>query len=148
MDETGEADIDMHAVARMALRMGWKAPPPVTEEDRLAKLFRDAAKQDIRHDKKTGRPYRGYHAVPSTADGQLSFSYIDIDNPRTKPEKFRKACVLRREQTVDDQLALRLDQLHWNAERPPEQQIDILPADLEFDVELRLAAMDRDDEAA
>ena len=148
-DETGEAEVDMHAVARMALGLGWKAPPPVTEEDRLAKLFKDAARQDIRHDRKTGRPYRGYHAVPKhAADGQLIFSYIDIDDPKTKPESFRKACVLRREQTVDDQLQLRLDQLHWNDNRTSDQQVEVLPADLEFDIALRLASMDDRDEAA
>lgn len=148
MDETGETEVDMHAVARMALSMGWKAPPPVTEEDRLAKLFKDAARQDIRKDKKTNRPYRGYHAVPrENADGQLSFFYIDIDDPKTKPESFRKACVKRREQTVDDQLQLRFDQLHWNDTRPPEQHVEILPADLEFDVALRMASMDHEDEA-
>jgi len=149
MDETGETEVDMQAVARMAMGMGWKAPPPVTEVDRLAKQFKEAARQDIRHDRKTGRPYRGYHAVPkATVDGQMTFSYIDIDDPKTKPDSFRKACVMRREQTVDDQVQLRLDQLHWNDARPPEQQVEILPADLEFDIELRLASMDDRDEAA
>lgn len=149
MDQTGETEVDMHAVARMAMGMGWKAPPPVTEEDRLAKLFKDAARQDIRHDKKTGHPYRGYHAVPKyAADGQMVFSYIDIDDPKTKPESFRKACVMRREQSVDDQLQLRLDQIHWNDHRPAEQHVEILPADLEFDIELRLAAMGDQDDAA
>jgi hypothetical protein len=149
MDETGETEVDMHAVARMAMRMGWKAPPPITEEDRLAKVFRDAARQDIRHDKKTGRPYRGYHAVPKYADdGQLFFSYIDIDDPKTKPESFRRSCVMRREQTIDDQVALRLDQIHWNDDRPIEQHVEILPADLEFDIDIRLAAMDGEEKAA
>ncbi len=142
-EQTGESEVDMHAVARMALELGWEAPPPVTEEDRLARLFKDAARQDIRHDRKTHRPYRGYHAVPrDNAEGQLSFFYIDIDDPKTKPENFRKACVLRREQTVGDQLQLRLDQLHWNDNRPADQQVEILPADLEFDVAIKLATID------
>lgn len=149
MDKTGETEVDMIAVARMALDMGWIAPAPITEEDRLARLFKNAARQDIRHDRKTGRPYRGYHAVPKDkASGQLSFFYIDIDEPNTKPEHFRKACVMRREQSVGDQLQLRLDQLHWNGNRSPEQQVEILPADMEFDLELRLAVMDNPDEVA
>lgn len=148
MDVTGETEVDMKAVAKMALKMGWKAPPPITEEDRLEQQFKDAARQDIRHNKETGKPYRGYHAVPkATVDGQLTFSYIDIDEPKTKPESFRKACVFRREQTVDDVVQLRLDQLHWNSQRPPAQQVEILPADMEFDVDLRLSDMDgKDDE--
>ncbi len=84
----------------------------------------------------------------SEANGQLVFSYIDIDDPKTKPENFRKASVMRREQTVDDQLQLRLDQIHWNDNRLGDQQVEILPADLEFDLDLRLAAMDEDDDAA
>jgi hypothetical protein len=149
MDTTGADEIDMHAVTKMAMEMGWKAPPPITEEDRLARLFKLAARQDMRHDKTTGRPYRGYHAVPKYGEsGQLSFSYIDIDDPKAKPENFRKACVMRREQSVGDQLQLRLDQLHWNDERGDEQQVEILPADMEFDLALRLATMDNEDDAA
>jgi hypothetical protein len=149
MDETGETEVDMHAVARFALQKGWSVPPPITDEDRLAKLFKDAARQDVRHDKNTGHPYRGYHAVPRTnSDGQLSFFYIDIDDPKTKPQSFRKACVMRREQMVDDGVQLHLDQNHWNDTRPPEQQIEMLPADLEFDIQMRMATMDRKDDAA
>jgi hypothetical protein len=149
MDVTGESEIDMLAVAKMAKGMGWKAPPPITEEDRLAQQFRDAARQDIRHDRKTGRPYRGYHAVPKhSADGQLMFSYIDIDDPKAKPESFQKACYYRREQALGDVFHLRLDQLHWNDQRSVEQQVPLFPADMEFDVELRLTAMDDRDEAA
>lgn len=148
-DETGETEIDMHKVAEFAMKLGWDAPPPLEPTDRLAKLFRDAARQDIRHDRKTGRPYRGYHAFPKkAADGQLTFSYIDIDDPKTKPESFRKACVMRREQMVDDGLQLTLDQGHWNSQRPPEQQVEILPMDLQPDVDWRIAAMDHKDDAA
>jgi len=148
-EQTGNDEIDVDAVAEMALGMGWEAPPPLTPRDRLAKQFKDGMRLDVRHDKKTGRPYRGYHAVPKhTADGQLTFSYIDIDDPKTKPENFRKACVTRREQSVGDQLQLRLDQLHWNGNRPPEQHVELLPADMEFDLELRLAAIDDRPEAA
>jgi len=149
MDTTGETEIDMDAVAAMAIKMGWKAPPPITEVERLAQQFKDAARQDIRHDRKTGRPYRGYHAFPKHgAGGQLHFSYIDIDNPKTKPAVFQKACILRREQTVGDVVQLRLDQLHWNGTHPSDRQVDLLPADMEFDVELKLAGMGDADEAA
>lgn len=142
-EQTGRDEIDLDAVAEMALEMGWQAPPPLTPKERLAKQFKDGMRQDMRHDRKTGRPYRGYHAVPKhAADGQLSFSYIDIDNPRTKPENFHKACVTRREQTVGDMYQLFLDQTHWNDTRPADQQVEVLPADLGFDIDLRLAADD------
>jgi hypothetical protein len=148
-ETTGSDEIDLDAVAEMALSMGWVAPPPLTPRERLAKQFKDGMRQDVRHDRKTGRPYRGYHAVPKySAEGQLVFSYIDIDNPRTKPENFKKACVTRREQSVGDMYQLFLDQTHWNDTRPPEQQVPILPADLGFDIELRLAADDEEPKAA
>lgn len=148
MEKTGNTEIDMNAVAKMAIEMGWKVPSQMSDEDRMVKLFKTAARQDIRHDRKTGSPYRVYHAVPNRKpDGQLYFSYIDIDEPKTKPEHFRKACVLRREQTVDDLYQLRLDQLHWNDNRPEEQQVEILPADLEYDIELMRAVTDDIDEA-
>lgn len=148
-EKTGKTEIDFHDIAREAMKMGWKAPPPVTEEDRLAKLFKDAARQDIRRSQKTGRSYKGYHAVPTRDDaGQGSFFYIDIDDLAAKPDHFRKACVMRREQTVDDLFQLRCDQMHWNESRPDDQQVDILPADAEFDIELRMADEDDKDEAA
>ena len=149
METTGETEVDMDAVAALAIKMGWKAPPPITEVERLAQQFKDAARQDIRHNRKTGRPYRGYHAVPRySGDGQLHFSYIDIDEPKTTPDSFRKACVMRREQSVGDMVQLRLDQMHWNDTRPEDQQVELLPADMEFDLDLRLAAMDDSDDAA
>lgn len=55
---------------------------------------------------------------------------------------------MRREQSVGDVVQLRLDQLHWNDTRPSDQQVELLPADMEFDVELKLAGMDTEDDAA
>lgn len=149
-ETTGESEVDMIEVAKLAVKMGWEAPAPLSAEERLAKKFKDAARQDIRHDRRTGRPYRGYHAVPKADDDerQGTFSFIDIDDPNTKPHRFRKACVLRREQTIDDLTQLRLDQLHWNDNRPEDQQVEVLPGDLEMDIEIRLASMDDDEEAA
>ncbi|WP_010339569.1 hypothetical protein [Sphingobium yanoikuyae] len=147
-EQTGETEVDMRAVAEMAVRMGWKPPPPVDPIDALAKTFKNAARQDIRHDRKTGRPYRGYHAFPKpAADGQTNFSYIDIDDPDTRPESFRKACVMRREQMVDDGVQLTFDMDHWNSQRPAEQHV-MLPMDLQPDIEWRRAADEDGEEAA
>jgi hypothetical protein len=147
-EHTGESEVDMRSVAELAMKMGWKPPPPVDPTDALARTFKDAARQDIRHDRKTGRPYRGYHAVPkASADGQMMFSYIDIDDPATKPESFRKSAVMRREQMVDDGVQLVLDINHWNGQRPGEQHVS-LPMDLQPDIEWRLATINDQDEAA
>lgn len=148
-DETGQTEVDMLEVAKMAIDKGWDAPTPISAAERLAKQFKDATRRDIRYDKKTGRPYRGYHAVPkidsSGQQGSL-FTFIDIDDPDIKPDRFKRACVLRREQTVGDMTQLRLDQLHWNDNRGPGEQVELLPGDLELDIEIRIAAMDVDDD--
>ncbi len=142
-DVTGETEVDMRKVAELAIAMGQKPPPPIDPVDAVAKQYRDAAKQDIRRDDKTHRPYRGYHAVPNyTADGQRTFSYIDIDDPKTKPERFKKSTVMRREQMIDDGVQLRLDENHWNGTRPVEQQIELLPMDLQPDIDWRIASLD------
>jgi hypothetical protein len=49
---------------------------------------------------------------------------------------------------VDDGLQLTFDLEHWNGTRPEEQQIEPLPMDLTFDLALRRAAKEGDDEVA
>lgn len=138
----------MRAVAELTIKMDGRTPPPINPKDALAKTFKNAARQDIRHDRKTGRPYRGYHAFPkSTADGQTVFPYIDIDDPTTKPASFRKPAMMRREQTVDDGVQLMLDMGHWNSQRPADHHVNF-SMDLRPDIEWRLANIDGADEAA
>ena len=102
----------------------------------------------MRHDPKTGHPYRANHAVPKrAATGQLTFSWIDMDDPKTEARSMRASLVMRREQMVDDGLQLTFDMEHWNSIRPEEEHID-LPMDLTLDVEIRRAAIDDEDDAA
>lgn len=145
-DETGETEIDMRKVAEFAFRKGWPLPPPTDPLDALAKQFAEAARLEIRNDPKTGNPYRANHAVPKrTVAGQLTFSWVDIDDPSTSLTNMRASLVMRREQMVDDGLQLTFDMERWNTIRSDEEQID-LPMDLTFDIELRRAA--REDDAA
>jgi hypothetical protein len=123
-DEIGETEIDMRGVAEFAVNKGWPLPPPTDPMDSLAKQFADAARLEIRHDRDTGNPYRVNHAFPKRAQtGQLSFSWIDIDNPNTKPTSMRASLVMRREQMVDDGLQLTFDMEHWNSIRPESDHI-------------------------
>jgi hypothetical protein len=145
-DETGETEIDMRKVAEFAVGKGWPLPPPLDPMDNLAKQFADAARLEIRIDPATGNPYRANHAFPTrAATGQMMFSWVDMDDPNTKPTSMRASLVMRREQMVDDGLQLTFDMEHWNSIRPESERIE-LPMDLTFDIELRRAA--RDDEAA
>ena len=65
-DETGEKEIDMHKIAKYAASRGWPLPKPVSTLDLLAKQFTQAARQEIRRDTKTGRPYRANHAFTTS----------------------------------------------------------------------------------
>lgn len=149
-DETGETELDMKKVAAYAVKMGWPLPKPKDPIDILAAEFSDAARQKYERDKETNRPYRVYHAVPARdARGQGVFFWIDIDDPSTTANNFRKSAVMRREQMVDDGVQLSLDLDHWNSIRPPEDHVT-LPMDISPDIEWRKNAMDDDegDEAA
>ncbi len=147
-DESGNAEFDLRDVALFALRKGWPMPKPRDPIDMLAAQIRDAARQEVRKDKGTGRAYRGYHAVPARdSNGQGTFYWIDIDDPATTFASMRKSMVRRREQMVDDGVMLSLDQDHWNSSRTDDEQIN-LPLDFTQDVEWRKNGMDDRDEAA
>jgi hypothetical protein len=141
-DETGESEIDMHKVAELAKKMGWKMPTPPSDVDLLAKLFADDAQAERKYDGKTGKPYRVYHALPAV-NGQLNlFVYVDIDEATRN--QMLKSAVNRREQMVSDGYNLTLDLDHWNSVNPGEKPID-LPMDLTLDIEIRKAADEDDD---
>jgi hypothetical protein len=115
-DETSEREIDMHKVAKFAAGKGWPLPLPPSPLDLLAKQFSDAAREEIRHDKKTGRPYRANHAIIQGVGSAQLHLWIDIDEaPR---DRILKSLVMRREQMVGDGLQLSLDQDHWNSINP------------------------------
>lgn len=143
-EETGEHEIDMHEVARYANRKGWPLPMPPSPIDILARQFQDAARDEIRHDNETGRPYRVYHALPVTTSQQLNlFVYVDIDEATRN--QMLKSAVNRREQMVSDGVQLTLDIEHWNRGNPKEEPIS-LPMDLTPDIEWRKNTPDDDDD--
>jgi len=112
-DETGESDIDMRHVAQFAADRGWPLAQPMDPIELLAKEFARAAREEIKHDQATGKPYRVNHAIPAET-GQLRL-WIDIDNPKTTRNKMVKSLGIRREQMVGDGLQLSYDADHWNS---------------------------------
>lgn len=148
-EKTGETEIDMRMVAEFAVRMGVPLPKPTDPLDLLAKRIADAARQEIRHDEETLRPYRANHAVPRRdKNRQMTFFWIDIDDPKTTADSFRKSVIMRREQMVSDGLQLSFDLDHWNATRPERDQLETPPWDLGMDIEIRRAVYDDGDEKA
>jgi hypothetical protein len=129
-EDTGKLEINMKEVAEYAISQGWPLPPPITPEERLAKEFAKAAREETRTDSVTGRPYRVYHAFPQDGDAQGRL-WVDIDEA---PRKYMlKSAVMRREQMVGDAVQLTFDLDHWNSKNADEEPIE-LPMDFEPDV--------------
>lgn len=144
-EATGTREVDMHEVARWAVSNGWDLPTPVNPIDRFAQDLSRAARQEIRHDAVTGKPYRANHAiVTKNGDVQLHL-WIDIDEAR-RPQMLVSA-TLRREQMVGDGLQLTLDLDHWNSINRDEEPIE-LPMDFTDDIEWRKNAPEEDSEAS
>ncbi len=142
-EETGEIELDMRMVAKWAAAKGWPLPEPANPLDVLAKQFTEAAREKVEYDKKTGKPYRVYHALKVSHGGTQLHLFVDIEEA-TRPQML-VSLVSRREQMVSDGLMVGYDQDHWNSIHPEEEPIQ-LPMDLAFDIELRRNAPDDDDE--
>jgi len=138
MEETGSHDIDMDAVAEWAHRvLGTPYPSLPSPVKLLAKKLARAAREDIRYDDETRKPYRGLHPIRHTGAGGEQYSlWFDIDDSDTTRKKMEINITQRRESMVGDALQLKRDADHWNRvnseEEPLEPQLD-----LTFDVELR-----------
>jgi hypothetical protein len=143
---TGVTDVNMNEVAKLAQRMGWKMPAPKDPLDLLAQQFADAARQEVRTDKKTGNPYRAYHSLFDAHDGEQTALWIDIDDkpPRSK---MLKSLVKRRDQMIGDGLQLTFDAEHWNGENSEQEPIVML-MDLTEDIEWRKNAPKDEEQAS
>ncbi len=144
-DETGEKEVDMHKIAAYAVKKGWQLPKPADPIDLLAKQFSSAAREEIRHDSTTGRPYRANHAMTTVQGTKQLTLWIDIDEAPRK--SMLKSLINRREQMVGDGVQLTLDADHWNSIHPNEEPI-VMPMDFTDDVEWRKNAPDEEGKAA
>lgn len=138
-ERTGLTSVEMHEVAKFAADLGWPLPQPKSAIDRLAEQFSSAAREEVRKDEVTGRPYRANLAVTTWQNGtQLTF-WTDIDEaPR---HVAHKSFVQRREQMVGDALQLTFDVTHWNRIHDDEVPI-LMPLDFTDDVHWRMNAPD------
>jgi hypothetical protein len=144
-DRTGEREVDMNKVAAFAETLGWPMPKPPSTLDLLARQLADAAREEIRYDKKTGQPYRANHSIAQGTGAAQLHLWIDIDEAPRGP--MLKSLVTRREQMVGDGLQLTLDADHWNSINSKDEPI-MLPMDLGPDIEWRKNAPDDDKKAA
>jgi len=140
-DETGEKEVDMHKIAKYAVEMGFPLPKLTSQLDLLARQFSQAAREEVRTDRSTGRPYRANHAYMTSQGGEQLTLWVDIDEAPRFP--MQKSLVNRREQMVGDGLQLTLDADHWNSIHPDEEPIH-MPMDFTDDVEWRKNAPEED----
>ncbi|RKH86921.1 hypothetical protein D7Y21_19975 [Corallococcus sp. AB045] len=147
-EETGSEDIDPVKFADYLIKQGLTPPRVPSQRELMAKAAKAALKHEIRKDSATGRPYRGWHAVPRGTDkdsGQTLFSYYDIDDAPRLP--MEKALALRVSAMVDDGVQVSFDAEHWNRINPNEQPITVDEMlDLRDQVEWRKNARDDEDE--
>lgn len=134
-EQTGKDSVEMHDVAKFAASMGWPLPAPKSALDRLAEQFSSAAREEIRHDEVTGRPYRANLAVTVHSGGVQTTFWSDIDEaPRRVAHKSFQQ---RREQMVGDAVQLTFDVMRWNRVHEGEEPI-VMPLDFADDVEWRI----------
>jgi hypothetical protein len=144
-EQTGQRAVDMRDVAAHAKASGWKLPKPKDPLELLAKQFAIAAREEVREDAETGRPYRVNHVYPDMRDGEQCRLWVHIDEAPRDP--MVKSFVLRREQMVGDAVQLSFDMEHWNRVHSDENPIT-LPMDFTDDVEWRRHAPDEDRQAS
>jgi hypothetical protein len=128
--------VTMAEVAREAIARGWKLPPPISPEERLARQFSDAEREEIRYDKATRQPYRGNLALTQRLkDGTQLSLWIDTD------EASRPQMVLAlhkyREQMLGEAVIGTNTANHWNRMNPEQQPLPF-PTDLAEEVQWRL----------
>ena len=134
---TGETELDPKRIAEFAVRNGVELPQPKDPLELLAREISVAAREDLRRDETTNRPYRAYHSLPiEHPDGQVSFVFVDIDDA-TRPQMHR-SLTKRREQMVGDAVHLIYDAERWNAQNSSLEPIQ-MALDFGPDVDWRKA---------
>lgn len=143
---TGNTSVIMQDVAKFAAELGWQLPKPKDPLDVLAEQLSKAAREEVRKDAVTGRPYRANLAVTTAKqDGTQYTFWTDIDEaPR---HVAHRSFTQRREQMIGDALQLTFDATHWNRVHAEEEPI-VMVLDFSDDVAERTTAMDIEDQAA
>lgn len=131
---TGKTEVTMREVAQFAIKRGWPLPLPLDPLDRLAKQFSEAAREEVRQDKETGKPYRVNHAVSTVKNGEQTTFWVDLDE--AKRHHVVKSAHQLREQMVGAAYQLSLDLDHWNSVNLDQEPVTV-PLDLTDDVEWR-----------
>jgi hypothetical protein len=137
--ENQVTEVKMAEVAVFAAKKGWKVPPPVSGIDRLAKQFGEAAREEVRYDKKTKRPYRANLCIPQLA--------LWIDTDEADRDRMVMAMAKYREQMIGEAVIGTNTVEHWNQIHPEQLPIPF-PLDFADETEWRRNAPPDDDAKA
>lgn len=138
-EQTGKKEVNMHEVAEFALKMGWPLPKPTEPIDLLAKQFSEAAREEIRIDKETKRPYRASLSITQRLhDGRQLAFWFDVDDSAPRRHVV-KGLTLYREQMVGEAVIGTNTADHWSRLHPDEQPV-LFETDFTDDVNWRLNA--------
>lgn len=144
---TGAKEVNMHDVARLAKKMGWKLPTPPDPLDMFAKQFSEAAGEETREDKQTKRVYKANLAITERhKNGQQMTFWLDVDDDAPR-HRMVKGLHLYREQMVGEALIGHNTADHWSRNHPDQPPLPF-DTDLTDDVKWRLNAPDEDEEAS
>src|SRR5438552_4208062 len=132
-------EVKMSDVAVVDAKQGWKVPPQLSGVDRLSKQFAEAAREEIRYDKKTRRPYRANLCIPQLA--------LWIDTDEADRDKMIMAVAKYREQMIGEAVIGTNTVEHWNQIHPEQLPIPF-PLDFADETEWRRNAPPDEDEQA
>ena len=140
--EMGAEPVSLDSVAEWAVAHGLFFPSPRS----VLKLCREALADSLRQEKRVdsaGRVYRAKHSTRSSVGGVQLSLWADID---TAPRSFmEQSFAQRRKGIADDCFQVKQDVDHFNAERSPENTIQMI-LDFTDDVaEMEAARSLRDD---
>lgn len=140
---TGNQEVDMHEVAKMAHQMGWALPKPKDPLELFAQQFSEAARVETREDKTTKQTYKANLAyVKRMAGGNQLWLWFDVDEA-TRTQMV-KGLHLYREQMVGEAMVGVNTAQHWNRNNPDQPKLPF-ETDLTPDVNERLSAMALDE---
>jgi hypothetical protein len=142
---TGNPEVDMREVAKMAHKMGWPLPKPKDPFDLFAQQFSDAARVETREDKVTKQTYKANLAyIKKLTSGKQLWLWFDVDEA-TRPQMV-KGLRLYREQMVGEAVVGVNTARHWNRINPDQQRLPF-KTDLTGDVNERLSAASLEEKA-
>jgi hypothetical protein len=120
--ENKKTAVTMADVAAAAIKMGWKAPPPITAEERLAKQFAAAEREETSVDKKTKRPYRTNlsYSLPNRNGEQTSFWVETDEATRNEADMWMNKY---REQMIGEAVMGTDTIEHWNSINPSDEPL-------------------------